>query len=292
MNILLFGKNGQLGSEFQRTLPKLGSLTCLDYEEVDLRDISAVQQALNELKPHLIVNASAYTAVDKAETEQETAMKVNALAPGAMAEWAQKNNAVLIHYSTDYVFDGMKGLPYIESDPAHPLNMYGKSKLAGEENIKQAGDAFLILRTSWVYSVGGMGFVNKVLEWGRKSETLKIVSDQISNPTWARDLAETTFSVISTHRDNLQDVMKERRGLYHLAGDGYASRYEWTKQILANDPNRTEQLVRSIEPVSSDAFPTPATRPLFSALDCSKFKQTFGFSLPDWKKSLQKALTE
>jgi dTDP-4-dehydrorhamnose reductase len=271
-------------------LPQLGNLTSLDYEDVDLRDIHAVQQILNELKPDLLVNASAYTAVDRAETEQDTAMTVNALAPGAMADWARKSGAVLIHYSTDYVFDGRKGSPYVESDPANPLNMYGKSKLAGEANIQQAGGAYLILRTSWVYSMGSAGFVSKVLEWGRRNETLKIVSDQISNPTWARDLAEATFSLVSAHRDNLQDVMKERRGLYHLAGSGYASRYEWARQILANDPNRTEQLVRSIEPVSSDAFPTPAARPLFSALDCSKFNQIFGFSLPDWSISLRKAM--
>ena len=292
MKILLFGKNGQLGSEFQRMLPQLGNLTSLDYEDIDLRDIHAVQQTLNELKPDLVVNASAYTAVDRAETEQDTAMTVNALAPGAMADWTRKSGAVLIHYSTDYVFDGRKGSPYIESDPANPLNVYGKSKLAGEENIKQAGEAYLILRTSWVYSVGGTGFVNKVLEWARKNETLKIVSDQISNPTWARELAKATFSLVSAHQGNLQDVMKERRGLYHLAGSGYASRYEWTKQILANDPDRTEQLVRSIEPVSSDAFPTPAARPLFSALDCSKFKETFDLSLPDWSDSLRTAMAE
>ena len=292
MKILLFGNNGQLGTEFQQLLPQLGDVTSLDYQEVDLGNIPALQQTLKELRPDLIVNASAYTAVDKAEIEQEKAMTINALAPGAMAGWARNSGAVLIHYSTDYVFDGRKSSPYIEGDPANPLNVYGKSKLAGEENIKQAGEAYLILRTSWVYSMGKTGFVSKALEWARKNETLKIVSDQISNPTWARDLAEATFSVISTHRDNLQDIMKERRGLYHLAGSGYASRYEWTKQILANDPNRTEQLVRSIEPVSSDAFPTPALRPLFTALDCSKFKQTFDISLPDWSESLKTAMAE
>lgn len=292
MNIVLFGKNGQLGSEFQRSLPRLGNLTCLDYEDLDLCDIHALQQALNELKPNLIVNASAYTAVDRAETEQETAMKINALAPGVMAEWARNSGAGLIHYSTDYVFDGGKGSPYVESDPANPLNMYGKSKLAGEENIQQAGDAYLIFRTSWVYSVGGTGFVNKVLEWARKNQTLKIVSDQVSNPTWARDLADAAVSVLSAHRDSLQDFMKERRGLYHLAGGGYASRFEWAREILTNDPNRTEQLVQAIEPVSSDAFPTPALRPLFSALDCSKFRETFGFALPNWADSLRMAMAK
>lgn len=292
MNIVLFGKNGQLGSEFRRSLPGLGNLTCLDYEDLDLCDIHALQQALNELKPNLIVNASAYTAVDRAETEQETAMKINALAPGVMAEWARNSGAALIHYSTDYVFDGGKGSPYVESDRANPLNMYGKSKLAGEENIQQAGDAYLIFRTSWVYSVGGTGFVNKVLEWARKNQTLKIVSDQVSNPTWARDLADAAVSVLSAHRDSLQDFMKERRGLYHLAGGGYASRFEWAREILTNDPNRTEQLVQAIEPVSSDAFPTPALRPLFSALDCSKFRETFGFALPNWAGSLRTAMAK
>jgi len=292
MKIVLFGKNGQLGSEFQQLLPQLGETTALDQETLDLCDIQSLKKVLDELKPNLIVNASAYTAVDRAEIEQATAMTINAQAPGVMAEWAQQFGAVLIHYSTDYVFDGEKGLPYKEDDIVNPLNIYGKSKLAGEENIRQVGDAYLILRTSWVYSVGCTGFVDKVLEWARKNETLKIVSDQVSNPTWARELATATFRVVSNYRDNLQGFIKERSGLYHLAGSGFTSRYEWAKQILKNDPNRTKQLVQSIEPVSSDAFPTHATRPLFSALDCSKFKQFFGFSLPDWKESLKNSMTE
>lgn len=290
MDILLFGKNGQLGSELKKILPDLGNLTCLDQEDVDLCNTSALQQALNDLKPKLIINASAYTAVDRAETEPETAMKVNALAPGAMAEWARKTYAVFVHYSTDYVFDGRKNTPYLEIDPTNPLNVYGKSKLAGEENIRQAGGAFLILRTSWVYSMQGTSFVTKVLEWARKNQTMKVVSDQVSNPTWSRDLAEGTFSVVSAHRDRLPDVMQERRGIYHLAGGGYTSRYEWARRILANDPKRTEQLVQTIKPASTEEFPLPAGRPLFSALDCSKFKETFGFSLPDWADSLQRAM--
>jgi len=292
MNILLFGKNGQLGSEFQRILPKLGNVTCLDYEDVDLCDIHALQKVLDEMKSHLIINASAYTAVDQAETEQEIAMSVNALAPGAMAEWARKSHAIFIHYSTDYVFDGGKGSPYIESDPTGPLNIYGKSKLAGEENIKQAGEAYLILRTSWVYSMGKAGFVSKVLEWARKNETLKIVSDQISNPTWARELAKATSLIFSKNNVDLFESIKEKHGVYHLAGSGYTSRYEWARHILANDPNRAEQVVKTIEPVSSKEFPTPAIRPLFSVLDCSKFKETFKISLPHWEESLRAAMVE
>lgn len=290
MKIVLFGKNGQLGREFQRLLPALGETIPLDQEDIDLCDAPALQNALRELKPDLVLNASAYTAVDRAETEQDTAMKVNALAPAVMAEWSRKSHAVLVHYSTDYVFDGRKGSPYIESDLTNPLNVYGKSKLAGEGNIQQAGDAYLILRTSWVYSMGGGGFVSKVLEWARRNETLQIVSDQVSNPTWARELASATIRVLSQNQANLFDVIREKRGLYHLAGGGYASRHEWAKQIIVNDPHRTEQLVRSVEPVSTDAFPAPALRPLFSALDCSRFKQTFGLGLPDWVESLREAM--
>jgi len=291
MKILLFGKNGQLGQEFQKILPGLGELTCIDQEDLDLSDIQSLPKTLQDLKPNLIINASAYTAVDRAETEEELVMKVNALAPGAMAEWARKSHATFIHYSTDYVFDGKKGSPYVESDPTNPLNVYGKSKLAGEQATTQAGDAYLVFRTSWVYSTHGNSFVNKVLEWARKNETLKVVSDQISNPTWAYDLANATYQILLQNQANLMDVIREKHGIYHLVGNGHASRYEWAKQIIENDPNRTEQLVQSIEPVSSDEFPTPAERPLFTALNCEKFERSFGIHMPDWKISLKTAMT-
>ena len=192
MKIVLFGKNGQLGWEFQRILPIFGEVISLERTELDLSDLQAIQKILSELKPNLIINASAYTEVDLAEKETDLAMKINGLAPGLMAEISRKLNAALIHFSTDYVFDGRKNAPYTESDQTNPLNVYGQSKLMGEENIKQAGDAYLILRTSWVYSLRGNSFVNKVLKWSRQKENLKIVSDQISSPTWARMLAEVT----------------------------------------------------------------------------------------------------
>ena len=292
MKNLVFGRNGQLGSEFQHILPRLGSVICLDYQDVDLCDLGALQNALHEHKPDLIVNASAYTNVDRAETEEEKAMEINAVAPGLMAEWARDAQAVFIHYSTDYVFDGTKGAPYVEGDMAHPLNVYGKSKLAGEKNIQQAGGAYLIFRTSWVYSKGGMGFLSKALEWARKNETLMIVDDQISNPTWARDLAWATSQLLLQNQASLYDATRERQGIYHLAGNGYTSRYEWTKEILALDPNRTEQRVRAIEPASSDEFPLPAQRPLFTALDCARFEETFKIKMPDWKTSLRNAMAE
>jgi len=292
MKTVLIGKNGQLGWEFQRTLPPLGEVVSLGRDELDVADHHAVQKTLIELRPNLIINASAYTDVDLAETQIELAMGINAIAPGVMAEIARKTNAVFIHYSTDYVFDGKHNTPYTENDPTNPLNIYGKSKLMGEENIKQAGGAYLILRTSWVYSLRGNSFVNKVLGWARKNKTLKIVSDQVSSPTWARMLAETTTQVITTNKANLLDILRESCGIYHLAGSGHTSRYEWAKRIIANDPNRTEQLVQTIEPALSVDFPTLATRPLFSVLSCEKFTGTFDLRPQNWEYALQQAMTE
>jgi len=290
MNIVLCGKNGQLGWELQRILPVLGDVIALDHEDLDLCDLHEVQRRLQELKPGLIVNASAYTDVDRAEKEPGLAMNVNGLAPGIMAEVSRTLGAVLIHYSTDYVFDGKGKTPYTESDPTNPLNLYGKSKLMGEENIRQAGDAYLILRTSWVYSLRGNSFVNKVLGWARKNSTLRIVDDQVSSPTWARMLAEITGLMLAGVRTDLLDTMRERRGLYHLAGRGHTSRYEWARHILANDPRPSEQTVQTLEPARTEDFPSPAGRPLFSALDCSRFKKTFGLELPPWDETLKLAM--
>lgn len=290
MKIILIGKNGQLGWEFQRILQSLGEVISFGQEELNVSDHHTVQKILMELRPNLIINASAYTEVDLAETQVELATNINAIAPGVMAETAHKINAAFIHYSTDYVFDGKNHAPYTENDPTNPINVYGKSKLMGEENIKQVGDAFLILRTSWVYSLRGNSFVNKVLGWSRKNKTLKIVSDQIGSPTWARMLAEITNRVIANNKINLLDNLRANCGVYHLVSSGYTSRYEWAKRILANDPKRTEQLVQTIEPVLSEEFPTPAARPLFSALNCEKFKKTFSLNLPNWEESLQRAM--
>ena len=290
MRIVLFGKNGQLGWEFQRILPILGQVIALGRNEVDVSDFHEIQKSLAELKPDLIINTSAYTDVDQAEKASELAIKINAIAPGVMAEAAHKTGAVFIHYSTDYVFDGTSDVPYTELDRRNPLNVYGQSKLIGEDNIKQAGDAYLILRTSWVYSLRGNSFVNKVLGWARKNEVLRVVSDQIGSPTWARMLAGLTSLMIAQNNSNLLEIIRDRRGVYHLAGSGYTSRYEWAKQILANDPNRSEQVVQSLESALSRDFPTPATRPLFSALNCTRFEETFGLQLPAWDSALELAM--
>lgn len=290
MKIVLFGKNGQLGQEFQRLLPTLGEVSAFGRDEVDVANLDLVRKTLRRLKPDLIINSSAYTEVDQAETDRELAMQVNAVAPGEMAEVAGSIGAVFIHYSTDYVFDGKANTPYSENDVVNPLNMYGRSKLEGEKNIEQMGDAYLILRTSWVYSLYGNSFVTKVLSWARKNSTLKIVKDQISSPTWARTLADLTCQMIAQNKGELFEIIRERRGIYHLAGSGYASRYEWAKEIIANDPKRDQQLVQTIGPALSDDFPTPAVRPLFSALDCTHFKETFGLQPPEWRDTLALAM--
>ena len=290
MNIVLFGKNGQLGWEFQRSLPLLGNVVALDHEDMDLCDLDAMQETLRRVEPKLIINASAYTDVDGAEKNPELARAINALAPGVMAEMSRKLGAVLVHYSTDYVFDGRADTPYTEMDTTNPLNMYGKSKLDGEDYIKQAADAYLILRTSWVYSLRGNSFVNKVLGWSRKNSKLRIVDDQVSSPTWARMLAEITVLLFAQNQGSGYERIRERSGIYHLAGSGYTSRYEWAKQILANDPRRPEQAIQTVEPCRSAEFSTPAVRPLFSALDCSHFEKTFGLRLPPWDSTLDLAM--
>ena len=291
MRIVLFGKNGQLGWELQRILPLLGQVIALDYEELDLTDLKTLQTQLDELRPELIVNASAYTAVDKAESERDLAMKINGEAPGIMAEAARKSGAMLVHYSTDYVFDGEKRSPYVETDAPNPLNVYGESKLAGEKAIQQAGETYLILRTSWVYSTRlQSGFVNKVLAWARQNEVLRIVEDQVSCPTWARMLAEISGLLIARGDNHLGEYFKPTSGIYHVAGSGSASRFDWAQAILANDPDQEEQQAKRLETAQSVEFPTPATRPTYSVLNCEHFENTFGFRIPTWTESLQLAL--
>jgi dTDP-4-dehydrorhamnose reductase len=236
------------------------------------------------------VNASAYTAVDKAESEPEKAFAINATIPGILAEEARTLKSALIHYSTDYVFDGTKGVTYTEDDLPNPLNVYGQSKLAGEQAIQASEGATLILRTSWVYSLRRESFVSKVLSWSRVQESLYVVKDQIGNPTWARMLAEVTALICAKANHEIYGWLNERRGVYHLAGSGFASRLEWARLILELDPNRNEQLVQKILPALTSDYPTPAQRPLFSALNCARFASSFHIDLPDWEQALRLAM--
>lgn len=288
MKILLFGAMGQLGSELQLSMAPLGEIAPFDIHNLNLENTQDVRETIRMVHPDVIVNASAYTAVDQAEGESDRAFAVNGDIPGLFAEEASRLNAFLLHYSTDYVFDGSKGIPYIETDEANPLGIYGKSKLAGEEAIKAGNASYLILRTSWVYSRNRSSFVTKVLEWARKQEVISVVSDQVSNPTWARTLAEVTAGLLGRGLD----CLREHRGLYHVAGIGHASRLEWAKKIIELDPKKQEQKVREIVPAFTSDFPTPAMRPLFSALDCSLFQSTFDITLPKWEDALKLAMTQ
>jgi dTDP-4-dehydrorhamnose reductase len=288
LNLLLLGNTGQLGWELQRSLQPLGVVTACDYPEINMADAASIRKAVQACHPDVIINATAYTAVDKAESEPELAEAINGRAPGVLAEEARKLRAVLIHYSTDYVFDGNKGELYIETDLPNPLNVYGVSKLHGEQAVQQAGGDYLILRTSWVYSLRQGGFVKRVLEWARRQDTLRMVTDQVGNPTWCRMLAEATSQVLAAGVGRI----RKHSGLYHLAGGGFASRFDWTKLILGLDPDKNEQRVKEIKPALTADFPTPTQRPLFSALDCAKFKRTFGFQLLEWRHALALAMQQ
>ncbi len=261
MKILLFGKNGQLGREAQRTLAVLGEVIPLDYPEVDFTQPQDVKTMIGEIKPDVIINAAAYTAVDRAESEPQVARLINAITPGVIAETARAMRAVFIHYSTDYVFDGKKGSPYVEQDAPHPLNLYGQTKIEGEQAVAQNSAATLIFRTSWVYSTQGNGFLAKALHWARTQKTMRVVEDQVGSPTWARLLAEMTASVIAAASRSMSypsvdeqaffEWVAVRSGLYHLGGDGYVSRLEWVKSILEDDPKRSEHIVTEIVPAKT-----------------------------------------
>jgi dTDP-4-dehydrorhamnose reductase len=292
LRILLIGKNGQLGWELQRTLACLGKLHTLDFPEIDLSKPEEIRAPLRALAPAVIVNAAAYTAVDRAEQEADLAQAVNAQAPQVLAEEARRLGAALIHYSTDYVFDGTKATPYLETDPVQPLNVYGQSKLDGEEAVQNSGCRHWIFRTSWVYSLRRDSFVTKVLGWGRAQKILRVVSDQVGSPTWSRMLAEVTALALGQGLGRLPAWFEETTGLYHLAGDGQASRLEFARAILELDPRRGEQTVSELQPALTSDFPTPARRPLFSALDCTRFKRTFGLSLTPWQAALALALDQ
>ncbi len=290
MKILLFGKTGQLGWELNRTLAPLGEIYALGPEELDLIDVDALIRIIRDVQPGMIINASAYTAVDRAEQEPGLAMLLNEKVPAVMAEAACKLNAPFIHYSTDYVFDGTKTSAYSEDDGTNPLNVYGQSKLKGEQAIGQVGGAHVILRTSWVYSLRGDGFVSKVLSWARKQETLKIVTDQVGSPTWARMLAETTSTMVARSLLDSWGYFSKKSGVYHLGGAGGVSRFDFTRAILDLDLHPEEQKVKRLEKALTADFPAPALRPLATTLDCSRFNRVFGLSLPNWKDALRLAM--
>lgn len=289
--ILQIGTKGQLGWELLRTCAPLGEVIALDFPAVDLSDAAGLRELVRTTKPDIILNAAAYTNVDKAESEPELVRAINAIGPGVLAEEAKKIDAVLMHYSTDYVFDGTKGSPYVETDRPNPLNVYGYTKLEGEQMIAASGCAYLVLRSSWIYSKRG-GFVSKVLEWARTQEVIRIVDDQISSPTPARLMAEITASLVSIIGISSKDWMRELSGIYHCACRDCCSRYEWAREILRIDTDSTKLAGQKLIPATSDEFATAARRPLKSCLDISKFEATFGMKILHWLTALELAMDE
>jgi len=290
MRILLLGGSGHIGWELQRSLAPLGEVLAPPRAELDLLDHAALREAVRSLRPDVIVNAAAFTDVDRAETVPDLARSLNALVPAALAEEARQLGATLIHYSTDYVFDGSKSHPYQEHDIPHPLNVYGKTKLEGEQAIESLGGLFLILRTGWVYSLRRPCFVTRVLGWARRQPTLRIAADQVGSPTWARPLAQATAGILARAAAEGTEWLEQRAGTYHLACRGAVNRYEWARSILSLDPAKSEQVVQDLQPAASAEFPAPAKRPAFSALDSSRFARAFGVQLPEWQVALRLAL--
>lgn len=285
LNFLLFGCNGQVGGELQKTLPSLGNVVALDVDSTehcgDFTKPDAIAETIRSIRPDVIVNAAAYTAVDKAESEPELAFLVNAQTPGILAQEAEKLGAWLIHYSTDYVFDGSGGEAWKETDAPNPLNVYGASKLQGERNIAANCSKYIILRTSWVYAAKGGNFAKTMLRLAQERESLSVVDDQIGAPTGARLLARLTADVIPKAIQN-----PGLSGLYHAVAAGETSWYGYARFVIGGARQRGVAIkVRdeNVRPVTSSQFPTPAKRPANSRLDTSKLEQAFGIKLPDWQ---------
>lgn len=285
LKILLTGKNGQVGWELRRTLAPLGTVIAVDRHQLNLTNVDMIRSRIREIGPNLIINAAAYTAVDQAEEEVDLARAINTIAPGILAEEAARLDAAIVHYSTDYVFDGLKRTFYIEEDEPNPLNVYGQTKLDGERAIQAVGVPHLILRTSWIYGTRGRNFLLTIRKLVRERKELRIVSDQIGAPTWSRMIAETTAQLLVRG----SPVFRDNSGLYHLSAGGQTSWYHFAYRIVSQIPERELQTARLI-PVPSSDYLTPARRPVCSLLSNARFHQKFGLVMPDWEQQLDLAL--
>lgn len=292
MNILLFGKNGQVGWELQRALAPLGQVLALDYSSVefcgDFRKPEGIAETVRRVKPQVIVNAVAHTAVDKAESEPDLAELINATSVAALAKAAEEVGALLVHYSTDYVFNGSSDTPWVESDQTAPLNVYGQTKLCGEEAIQQHTSRYLIFRTSWVYAAKGNNFARTMLRLAKDRDTLSVINDQFGAPTGAELLADCTAHAIKTELLNPSVT-----GLYHLIASGETTWHAYASMVIGYAREKGMVLqVENINPVPTTAFPTPAARPLNSRLDATKFQTTFGLVMPHWELGVKRMLDE
>ncbi|MFE1814142.1 dTDP-4-dehydrorhamnose reductase [Metapseudomonas otitidis] len=284
MKILVTGHSGQVARELALALAGQGELLVLGRDRLDLADSEAIRRLVRTERPELIINAAAHTAVDQAESEPEAAFALNATAPGVLAEEAAALGAPLIHYSTDYVFDGRKTAPYTEDDQPNPLGVYGRSKLAGEEAIRAVGGAHLILRTSWVYSLHGRNFLLTMQRLLQEREQLNVVDDQVGAPTWAGDIATATAALIQRWQQG-----RQAWGTYHFTAGGETSWFGFASAIAETLKAQGKHCAR-LEPIPSSAYPTPAQRPLNSRLDGSKLRRDWDVVLPDWRQGLEACL--
>jgi dTDP-4-dehydrorhamnose reductase len=289
--ILLIGSNGQVGSYLVEVLAQVGDIIPITRVDVDLANPESLRKAIRESQPQIIVNAAAYTAVDKAESEPQLAEAINGAAPGVMAEEAEKLGAYLIHISTDYVFDGSNSCPYRETDVTNPVSAYGRSKLAGEQAIQQICSRYLILRTAWVYgNLGKSNFVKTMLRLGRDRQEIRVVADQVGTPTSARNIAEAIASLVLRIQT---DTVPSPTGIYHYTNSGAASWYDFAQAIfeeakILGFPLQIQQVI----PITTPEYPTPATRPAYSVLACQKISTLLGTYPPHWRQSLRVILKE
>ena len=288
--ILIVGAYGQVGVELQRSFADTGEIVCRDRDTVDLAVPDQVRTMVRDVAPDIILNAAAYTAVDRAESEPDVAMAVNAQAPAILAEEAQRTGALLVHYSTDYVFDGSKASPWIETDKPNPLNVYGATKLAGEEAIQKAGDKYLIFRTSWVFGPHGNNYLLTMLRLGRERETLNIVDDQIGAPTTSIELADATHAIVCGVLTGQFGSTPNWAGLYHMTCSGSVSWCGFARAIFTRAQALLDGKMPVVTPISTSEYPTPAKRPHNSCLSNEKLHARFAVRLAPWETALDEAL--
>ena len=290
--ILLAGIAGQLGQELKQTLSPLGEVIGVGREKMDLTQPDKIRRVIGEVKPDLIVNAAAYTAVDRAETETELAKLINAIAPGIIAEEARRLGAILLHVSTDYVFDGQKNTPYTEEDVTNPMNVYGQTKLAGEERISKSGAECIILRTAWLYGNHGKGnFVKTMLRLGAEREEIRVVVDGVGSPTWTRDVAEAIAQLLSPVK--IEQIPLTSTNIYHFTNSGVASWYDFAVAIFEEAKRLGFPLkIKQVVPITTSEYPTPAQRPAYSVLSSQKISAVLGTHPPHWQVSLRKMLKQ
>lgn len=287
--ILLTGGNGQVGRALRQVLPLSTTMAAPDRNGLDMAKPDSIRSTVRDLRPTLIINAAAYTAVDRAETEADLAMAVNGIAPGVLAEEAKRLNATLVHYSTDYVFDGRKSTAYTETDTPNPLSVYGKTKLAGEQAVQTVGAAHYILRTSWVYAAEGANFVNTMLRLGRERPELRIVNDQTGAPTWATAIADMTTKIITyaaAHHDD------PHYGLYHCTAIGAVTWFGFAQAIFAGAAKTSGYKAPSLMPITSAEYPQPVRRPENSRMDNTRLTANFGITPAPWQDMLERCLQE